>query len=476
MDIRYSLILNEATRYSDQAPQFFVGVMAYTQSNSPEQFVIRDEASKLLNLTSDVFSGDKVVKKLSQKNIENLFAKEINALVKSVSFEKNMSPKEANAEIDELLSETQTHDFDKKVEKLFGDQYKQYHILDQHYLVQNIIPRLRVATKGAIKDILSIQKQKPVDKMMDFVKGGAISKEDREVIIDCFNKLDEKNKEELLSVLEKIDFDIYGNLDEINSFENAIYKKSESVRPHPDRVIKPTEAVARAAVDLLRDALQYKYFKQTGNAEIFFSDKEKQQIKNMSNDEILNKHAQFAWQYHRDAYVIGERIKDFGNDATALGVFVSKFNDRDIYGHVIMKNQDIIKMYFDILKTNFNKFNIQESQELTRFAASLATYSNDPRIKQQIRDTFGIKTYVYDPYQKSQDTYKKEQTKKRLKNAAKRIEQGDNVSGVVIANEIAEIESEYAVKPTPKTTKTIKAKHKLSETQKEILARYKERN
>ena len=137
---------------------------------------------------------------------------------------------------------------------------------------------------------------------------------------------------------------------------------------------------------------------------------------------------------------------------------------------------EINQMYFDILKANFNKFNIQESQELTRFAASLATYSNDPRIKQQIRDTFGIKPYVYDPYQKSQDTYKKEQTKKRLKNAAKRIEQGDYVSGVVIANEMAEIESEYAVKPTSKTTKKIKAKHELSETQKKILARYKERN
>lgn len=476
MDIRYSLILGEAPRYSDQEHQFIVKVMAYNQSESPERFVTDyiGGQSRQLDLMSDIFAGDDVAKKISKDRIEKLLTKEIKTLVKNVSFEKDMSPKDANAEIDELLSENETDKFDKKVERLFNDQYKEYHNLDQHYFIEHIISRLGLKSMGAIKAVLFDQKQKFADKMNDFANGGAISKEDREIITNCFNRLDEGNKQELKSLLEKNDFDIDGNLDEFLNFKRALYKKSELSRPRPDRVMKPNEAIARAGVDLLRDEMQYKYFKQTGNAGIFFSDKEKEQIKDMSNDEILNKHANFAWQYHRDAYIIGERMKEFGKDATGLGVFVSKLNERPY--KLVMKNQDIIRMYFDILKTNFNKFNIQESKELTRFAASLATYSNDPRIKQQIRDTFGVKPFVYDPYQKNQDTYKKEQTKKRLEKAAERIEKGDYISGAVIANEMADIESKYAVKPTKETTKKIKSNHGLSEAQKKILQRYKVRH
>ncbi len=471
MDIRYSLKKLEAPAMSYMERKYIIKVIAYNQSRYREQFLF--SGADDLDLMSGIWSDNQLTQKLSQERIEKILNKEITSLVKTVSFKKDMSPKDANAMIEDLLNEAETDKFDKKVERLFNDRYKEYHAMEQYHFIEVMKGGLSDKSVGAIKAVLFNQKQKAADKMKDFVKGGAIDKENREVITSCFNKLDEENKENFTSLLEKNDFDIRGNYDEFLEFTSSLWKKVELSRPHPDRVIKPSEAIARVAVDLLRDELQYKYFKQTGNTGIFFSDKEKEQIQNMSNNDILDKHSDFAWQYHRDAYIIGEHIKRFGKDATALGAFVSKFDD---YAYqVAMKNQDIIRMYFDILKTNFNKFNIQESKELTRFAASLAEYSKDNRIAQQIRDTFGIKPFVYDPYQKNQDTYKKEQTKKRLEKAAKRIEKGDYISGAVIANEMADIESKYAVKPTKETTKKIKSNHGLSEAQKKILQKYKGR-
>ncbi|MCR4917891.1 MAG: hypothetical protein K5912_03020 [Alphaproteobacteria bacterium] len=456
-------------------------VMAYNVSENPDDRFQVKWAENKLDLMRDIRqrgteNNKKQDKLYSYARIGKIITEEIKNLTKFVPFEKNMSACDANALIDELLDDAlpETKKIDTAVEKAFKLQNKELHMQYQNYLFERTGETLADLSKAEILKIVYDIKPKLKDAIKIkfdsvFGKTSWISEEQKNQAKTNIKGMDTETKKNLISLLEKTNFNIRANYGDFVNIRHKRFDETMKIDPVSSANINPKDAISRVANELLRDAIQYEYFKKTNNPEIFFSNKKLTEIPKLSNDDILEKHAKAGIQYHKDAYVLGERIKELGNDGAAVGVFVSEIKNAS---GKTMPNQDIIKMYFDILKTNFNKFNIQESEKLQDFANFLANKSKDTRIAQQIRDTFGIKPEVYTPFRTAQDEVKKKESIKRLKETANRIENGDYVSGAVIANKTADLVNEYSVIPTKETYKKIKKQTELSAIQKKILQKH----
>ena len=132
-------------------------------------------------------------------------------------------------------------------------------------------------------------------------------------------------------------------------------------------------------------------------------------------------------------------------------------------------NQDIIRLFFNSIKNNYNKF--KKNRYVDYFMGYLYDAARNKDLKTQIAETFGLKDRYNGVISHREKRKKKEE---KLIKAAERIKSGGARSGVVIADNIARLYNEYDVASVDrdKTVEKIKAKKSLSKAQQQIVDRY----
>lgn len=407
-----------------------------------------------------------------KKQIKN----DIAGIVKNVSFSKGMSVKAANELINDVCHKFnhRINNVDTGVENIFKQQDKYGHIYEQFMLLEFFMTRAHWVSPEALKEILGVQKQNPFKKAIEFIKQ---NNNNRKEAMEYFPKLDARFKQIVKHFAKEHGYNISDSWIEWVNLQSNIWREIVSANPNGKNIIEPGIVISRVEHDLLRDELQYKYFKQTGNPGIFLSAQEKERLGQLSDNDLLEKFGRFGLLYHKDAYVIGERMKNIGKDIKALDVFCSnliKISDDT------MPNQDVIKMYFEIMKQYSNKFIVKDFEKysgLQRFVKRLYAYCESKNIKQQMSDSFGKKVVAnmgkYALEQEEKEA--KNRIKNNLRQASERLQKGEIVSGAVIATDIADLILDYDVKQTDKTAKKVMSKKRLSNVQKNVLNRYKTR-
>ena len=396
--------------------------------------------------------------------------------VKNISFSKDMSVKAANELIDSVCRKFnhRINNVDAGVENIFKqlEQYKR--LFEQYVYLEMFVSNANDISSGALKEILGVQKQNPFKKAQEFIRYGN-SNYKKEV--EYFSKLDARFKKFVKHFLGTHDYDIRGSWSKWIEVQSELFREINSLDPNGKNIIEPDIVISRIEHDLLRDELQYKYFKQTGNSEIFLSAKEKEHLGQLSDKDLLEKFGRFGLLYHKDAYVIGERMKKIGKNIKALDAFCDNLVTTS---DNTMPNQDVIKMYFEIMKQYSNKFiikNFEKYAGLRRFIIRLYNNCESKNIKQQMQESFGKKVvtnmgkYVLDEEAREA----KNRIKNNLYRASERLQKGEVVSGSVIATDIADLISDYDVKLTDQTAKKVMSKKRLSNIQKNVLNSYKTR-
>ncbi len=236
---------------------------------------------------------------------------------------------------------------------------------------------------------------------------------------------------------------------------DSVARKYPKIDLSPERV---DDIIARAVDDMLRDALEYKYYKRTGNMEIFVGPNGQKTADALSDKGLLDVVGWNVMQNYGNALQVARRMKMIIAAERDITPFITELNKMLGDGYV---NQDIIRIMFDTLSPHYNKF--KHNKKVSEFIGRLHFYAKDARLATHIAQTFGLK-----------DAAKPNKTDAhlRLKEAATRIASGDNISGVVIVDRELQMARDFAVKPTPETFDRIKKSIKPTAVQQKILQKY----
>ena len=216
--------------------------------------------------------------------------------------------------------------------------------------------------------------------------------------------------------------------------------------------------IARAVDDMLRDALEYKYYKKTGNMGIFISPSGQKMADGMSDTELLGVVGWNAMQNYGNALQVIRRMERIIAANRDITPFMTELNKTLGDGYA---NQEIIRMMYNTLSPHYNKF--KNNKKVSEFVSRLRYYVKDSRLATQMAETFGLK----DAPKPNKDKVRAE-----LVAAAARIAAGDNVSGVVVLDNELKMARDFAVIPTPETYGRIKKSIKPTAVQAEIVKRF----
>lgn len=230
-------------------------------------------------------------------------------------------------------------------------------------------------------------------------------------------------------------------------------------RPKIDHSSKRVDnIIARAVDDMLRDALEYKYYKKTGNMGIFMSPHGQKMADEMSDTELLGVVGWNAMQNYGNALQVIRRMERIIAANRDITPFMTELNKTLGDGYA---NQEIIRMMYNTLSPHYNKF--KNNKKVSEFVSRLRYYVKDSRLATQMAETFGLK----DAPKPNKDKVRAE-----LVAAAARIATGDNVSGVVVLDNELKMARDFAVIPTPETYGRIKKSIKPTAVQAEIVKRF----
>ena len=237
--------------------------------------------------------------------------------------------------------------------------------------------------------------------------------------------------------------------------------KAEVARSYPkiDRSTERMDTVlGRAVAELLHDALAYKYYKRTGNMEIFADGAAKRYIDQMSDVDLVKFVGWKVMQNYGYALFVIQRMEKIIASNRDITPLITELNKTLGDGYV---NQDIMRIMYNTLAPHYNKF--KQNKKVSEFVGRLRNYVKDERFAKQMAETFGLP-----------DAPKpnKEKVRARLKDAAARIESGDAYSGVVILDLKNYLQENLAVVPTSQTYDRIKKNVSPADVQKKIMQQY----
>lgn len=216
--------------------------------------------------------------------------------------------------------------------------------------------------------------------------------------------------------------------------------------------------IARAVDDMLRDALEYKYYKKTGNMGIFITESGQYSADKMPDAELLKVVGWNAMQNYGNALQVICRMGRIIAANRDITPFMTELNKTLGDGYA---NQEIIRMMYNTLSPHYNKF--KNNKKVSEFVSRLRYYVKDSRLATQMAETFGLS----DAPKPNKDKVRAE-----LAAAAARIAAGDNVSGVVVLDNELKMARDFAVIPTPETYGRIKKSIKPTVVQAEIVKRF----
>lgn len=242
---------------------------------------------------------------------------------------------------------------------------------------------------------------------------------------------------------------------EAHDYINSVARKYPKIDLSPKRV---DNIIARAVDDMLRDALEYKYYKRTGNMGIFITTTGQKNADALSDNGLLEVVGWNAMQNYGNALQVIRRMNQIIAAERDITPFMTELNKTLGDGYA---NQEIIRMMFETLSPHYNKF--KHNKKVTEFIGRLRFYVKDARLAQHMAETFGLK---------EAPKPNKDKARAKLLAAADRIVSGDNVSGVVVVDRELQLVRDFAVKSTPETFGRIKKSIKPTAVQAEILRKY----
>lgn len=242
---------------------------------------------------------------------------------------------------------------------------------------------------------------------------------------------------------------------EARDYIDTVGRSYPLINHSPERV---EYIIARAVDDMLRDALEYKYYKRTGNMAIFVGPYGQRTADSLSDTELLDVVGWNAMQNYGSALQVIRRMNQIIAAERDITPFMTELNKTLGDGYA---NQEIIRMMFETLSPHYNKF--KHNKKVTEFIGRLRFYVKDARLAQHMAETFGLK---------EAPKPNKDKARAKLLAAADRIVSGDNVSGVVVIDRELQLVRDFAVEPTPETFGRIKKSIKPTAVQAEILRKY----
>ncbi len=387
----------------------------------------------------------------------------VNNQLKKIKVDASLSPTEFLKKIrfDKLYA-----NFDKTVEKQIQkekDYWQNVRIMDAYYDITQTMSRF---TPVGIEAMLTGKKYPLATSIHDFLRGV-----DRTEIQDAINALPADKRKDLLKFAQEGNFDIPHQ-----TWREHGWQKIHNSNAYETRAVDLVEfsrknlfnSEMRLAVSALMDRLKYEYYKKTNNMEVFFTKQEYAKINSMSDIDIAKTYGTWATQFFENALVIMQRIEKIAQEKRDITPFMKELYDISYPHREYYCNQDIIRLFYNTLKNNYNKF--KKNRYVDYFMTKLHDAARSKYLKTQIADTFGLNgRFSY--WEKREKRQKKEE---KLLKAAERIKSGMARSGVVIADDIARLYNEYEVVPVDKkkTVKKLQTKKPLSKAQQQIVDRY----
>lgn len=386
----------------------------------------------------------------------------VNENLKKIKVDTSLSPTEFLKKIrfDKLYA-----NFDKTVEKQIQkekDFWQNVRVLDNYYAITQKMSRF---TPVGIEAMLTGKKYPLATSIHDFFRGM-----DRKDMQDAINALPTDKRKELLKFAKEQNFDIpHQNWKEHGykkTIANGEFEKRDNDFAEFSRK-NLFNSEMRLAVSALIDRLKYEYYKKTNNMDVFFTKQEYAEINRMSDIDIVNIYGAGATQFFENALVIMQRIEKIAQEKRDITPFMKRLIEKD--NPEYYSNQDIIRLFFNSIKNNYNKF--KKNRYVDYFMGYLYDAARNKDLKTQIAETFGLKDRYNGVISHREKRKKKEE---KLIKAAERIKSGGARSGVVIADNIARLYNEYDVASVDrdKTVEKIKAKKSLSKAQQQIVDRY----
>lgn len=388
----------------------------------------------------------------------------VNKQLKKIKVDASLSPTEFLKKIrfDKLYA-----NFDKTVEKQIQkekDYWQNARIMDAYYDITQTMSRF---TPVGIEAMLTGKKYPLATSIHDFLRGV-----DRTEIQDAINALPADKRKELLKFAKEQNFDIPHQ-----TWREHGWQKIHNSNAYETRAVDLVEfsrknlfnSEMRLAVSALIDRLKYEYYKKTNNMEVFFTKQEYAKINSMSDIDVAKTYGTWATQFFENALVIMQRIEKIAQEKRDITPFMKELYDISYPHREYYCNQDIIRLFYNTLKNNYNKF--KKNRYVDYFMGYLHDAARNKDLKTQIADTFGLEGSFSRAMNYREKLKKKEE---KLIKAAERIKSGNVRSGVVIADDIARLYNEYDVVPVDKkkTVKKIQAKKSLSKAQQQIVDRY----
>lgn len=391
------------------------------------------------------------------KNIHNTLAQAEKYIAKNldqVSFNAKDSVTDARAKIKKFIdSKNQYPEFDAKIaqdikkNEAFYDQIKNAEFYHQALLA------LSKFQPAGIQAILTGSSYPASMALHDFASGISHKR-----VHDNIRKLP-------LSIVKRMrEFAAQRNytlstqacITESRNYKDFIFQSAPRIDRSKERV---ENVIARAVDYMLADAMAYRYYKLTGNDEIFMSRSEQNKLQSLSDQDFVKKIGVDAMQKYGNAIFTVRRIEQIIKSNRDITPFIAELNKTLGGGYV---NQDVIRMMFDALKSHYNKFS--HNKAVTEFINRLHFYAKDKRLATQISETYGLKPA---PIKANKD-----KVRASLRKAARKLQDGEFVSDTVILDRQLEMARKFAVIPTQETFGRIKKSVKPTVTQQKIMERF----
>ena len=390
------------------------------------------------------------------KNIQNTLAdaeKYIADRVAKVSFRADEKPEDANKKIKKFIDENnQYRAFDASIASDIDANEDFYlRMKNAEYYHQALLALSKFEPAG-VRAILTGEKYPFSAVAHDFARGVS-HKQIKQDIAKLPRPVVNRMREFASQRNWVISYDAANT--EGRDYKDMILRARPKIDHSDARV---DNVIARAVDDMLRDALEYKYYKKTGNMGIFISETGQKSADGLSDSDFIQVVGWNAMQNYGAALQVVRRMEKIIAADRDITPFITELNKTLGDGYA---NQEIIRMMYNTLSPHYNKF--KKNKKVTEFISRLRYYVKDGHQAKRMAETFGLP---------DAPKPKKDKVRAELVAAAARIAAGDNVSGVVVLDKKIQLTRDFAVKATPETYALIKKSIRPTYVQRKILRKY----
>lgn len=398
----------------------------------------------------------------NQRNVLKHVSEYVSKNVTKIKFSKDMSVNDA---LHVIYTQIGNPKEEEKIDKLIHEHFAKLKVHNEKMVdyesYRNLINMVEYYTPDGIRAMVNGEKYPLKAAVHDFARGV-----DRKKFQASFDKLPTYLKRRFRSLCEKNNYVLTDDLLSQDFKPLAL----DRFRPTMDDGISVDVLIGRTADEFLRDAAKYKYYKLTGNMDIFLSKFEQMSIDAMSDHELAIKYGVYATQRYENALIVKRHIESLVEQNKDISNFIGELYRYSVQATSSYCNPDIVRMMFETIKKHSNKF--KQSKQVMQYMGLLYNVTLDAKLRRDIADTFGIKP----DETRARTKMSKQRVKQSLRKAEKRISSGDYVFDGAVQQEVIALEEKYGMSSGPETFGKVKKLIKPTKTQMKIAKEFSERS